>query len=224
MLSLSGCISLQKEPISYPIEKIYPIEQYEEQNQNLHTNADDSISKLVQELPEPAPQLEVKIVGYVNTDVLEVFPSPKKLKAINHVTRGTKIFVFDTKGDWANISADVEYPYWVNLASICFTDKCWVKKNTYTSDPSIDTQSKGLVTLREKKTTHPTVNNQSKIKTTSYSGKGYTNVYGNYVPSPRKSNKPPAGATAKCRDGTWSFSQSSRGTCSHHGGVATWLY
>src|SRR5204862_8035932 len=30
----------------------------------------------------------------------------------------------------------------------------------------------------------------------------------------------PARATARCADGTWSFSEHSRGTCSHHGGVA----
>jgi len=33
----------------------------------------------------------------------------------------------------------------------------------------------------------------------------------------------PAGATARCRDGTYSFSRHRSGTCSHHGGVATWL-
>ncbi len=32
----------------------------------------------------------------------------------------------------------------------------------------------------------------------------------------------PVGATALCRDGSYSFSQSRRGTCSHHGGVAQW--
>jgi hypothetical protein len=31
-----------------------------------------------------------------------------------------------------------------------------------------------------------------------------------------------AGATAKCRDGTLSYSRNRRGTCSHHGGVAVW--
>ncbi|MGA2644526.1 MAG: DUF3761 domain-containing protein [Candidatus Sulfotelmatobacter sp.] len=31
------------------------------------------------------------------------------------------------------------------------------------------------------------------------------------------------GATAQCRDGSYSFSQSRRGTCSHHRGVAKWL-
>jgi hypothetical protein len=34
---------------------------------------------------------------------------------------------------------------------------------------------------------------------------------------------PPKGATAQCRDGTFSFSRTRSGTCSHHGGVARWL-
>lgn len=54
----------------------------------------------------------------------------------------------------------------------------------------------------------------------SGSGNGYINSQGNYVPSP---SSDPAGATAKCSDGTYSYSQSRRGTCSHHGGVAIWL-
>lgn len=33
----------------------------------------------------------------------------------------------------------------------------------------------------------------------------------------------PVGATAVCRDGTYSFSAHRSGTCSHHGGVAKWL-
>jgi hypothetical protein len=43
------------------------------------------------------------------------------------------------------------------------------------------------------------------------------------VHSPAYSDSVPAGASAKCRDGTYSFSQSRRGTCSRHGGVAEWL-
>ncbi len=38
-----------------------------------------------------------------------------------------------------------------------------------------------------------------------------------------RAGSPPAGATALCRDGTYSFSQTHSGTCSHHGGVASWL-
>lgn len=53
----------------------------------------------------------------------------------------------------------------------------------------------------------------------------YTTKDGRSVHSPSKTkgDVAPAGASAKCRDGTWSFSQSRRGTCSHHGGVGSWL-
>ena len=53
--------------------------------------------------------------------------------------------------------------------------------------------------------------------------KYYTNSQGNRVQSPTYFSSPPAGATALCRDGTFSFSRTRRGTCSHHGGVARWL-
>jgi hypothetical protein len=51
----------------------------------------------------------------------------------------------------------------------------------------------------------------------------YTNSQGQTVPRPENCSGPPKGATAQCRDGTYSFSQSRRGTCSHHGGVSKWL-
>jgi hypothetical protein len=55
-------------------------------------------------------------------------------------------------------------------------------------------------------------------------GKGYYNSKGEWVPSPQASpSGPPAGASARCRDGTYSFSRSRSGTCSHHGGVSQWL-
>jgi hypothetical protein len=51
----------------------------------------------------------------------------------------------------------------------------------------------------------------------------YVNARGNCVHRPVRASRAPAGASAKCRDGTYSFSQSRRGTCSWHGGVASWL-
>jgi hypothetical protein len=54
------------------------------------------------------------------------------------------------------------------------------------------------------------------------SGKSYVNVDGVRVPSPVFSDTRPAGASARCRDGSYSFSLHRRGTCSHHGGVAEW--
>ena len=53
----------------------------------------------------------------------------------------------------------------------------------------------------------------------------YINSDGQDVHSPAhtRSGNAPDGASAKCRDGTYSFSQHRRGTCSRHGGVAEWL-
>ncbi len=51
----------------------------------------------------------------------------------------------------------------------------------------------------------------------------YTNVNGHSVHRPMASQSRPSGATARCRDSSWSFSENHRGTCSHHGGVANWL-
>lgn len=51
----------------------------------------------------------------------------------------------------------------------------------------------------------------------------YVNSAGNTICRPTAANVAPQGATAKCGDGTFSYSQSRRGTCSSHGGVAAWL-
>ena len=52
-----------------------------------------------------------------------------------------------------------------------------------------------------------------------------TNRDGNTVHAPARSlsGKAPEGATARCRDATYSFSRHRSGTCSRHGGVADWL-
>ncbi|OGI84555.1 hypothetical protein A3A07_03235 [Candidatus Nomurabacteria bacterium RIFCSPLOWO2_01_FULL_41_52] len=64
-----------------------------------------------------------------------------------------------------------------------------------------------------------TTSNTNSLSNDNY----YTNVNENTVHSPAYSNSVPAGASAVCRDGTYSFSQNRRGTCSRHGGVAEWL-
>lgn len=51
----------------------------------------------------------------------------------------------------------------------------------------------------------------------------YINSAGQRVQSPSYYPSAPRGATARCVDGTYSFSRNRRGACSHHGGVAQWL-
>ncbi|HEV7449470.1 MAG TPA: DUF3761 domain-containing protein [Candidatus Paceibacterota bacterium] len=66
---------------------------------------------------------------------------------------------------------------------------------------------------------HTTASVNNQLSNDNY----YTNVDGNSVHSPAYAPSTPAGASAQCRDGTYSFSQHRSGTCSHHGGVAEWL-
>jgi hypothetical protein len=49
----------------------------------------------------------------------------------------------------------------------------------------------------------------------------YKNAAGHCVQRPASD---PSGATANCRDGSYSYSQHASGTCSHHGGVARWIH
>lgn len=60
---------------------------------------------------------------------------------------------------------------------------------------------------------------------TATQGRGYINSDGEWVPSPAwtADGQPPAGASAQCRDSSYSFSRHRQGTCSHHGGVARWI-
>jgi hypothetical protein len=51
----------------------------------------------------------------------------------------------------------------------------------------------------------------------------YENSSGNTICKPEESSTVPTGATARCADGTYSFSEHRSGTCSYHGGVAEWL-
>ncbi|MFX0580356.1 DUF3761 domain-containing protein [Nocardia nepalensis] len=51
----------------------------------------------------------------------------------------------------------------------------------------------------------------------------YLNSDNQCVHRPQSAPAAPPGATARCTDGTYSYSQHRSGTCSHHGGVAAWL-
>jgi hypothetical protein len=51
----------------------------------------------------------------------------------------------------------------------------------------------------------------------------YKNVNGVSVHSPVHVPVVPVGATAQCKDGSYSFSLHRSGTCSGHRGVAKWL-
>lgn len=56
----------------------------------------------------------------------------------------------------------------------------------------------------------------------SCNGNYYTNVSGHRVHSPSCGRRGEGTPHAICRDGSVSYSEHHRGTCSHHGGVERW--
>jgi hypothetical protein len=47
----------------------------------------------------------------------------------------------------------------------------------------------------------------------------WSKTAGTCIPAPTRTSTPPQGATYQCADGTYSYSKSSKGACSDHGGV-----
>jgi hypothetical protein len=93
--------------------------------------------------------------------------------------------------------------------------------STDIEDPSEDTY--------DDSSSYDSSSDDSETEDTSDSGLSnddtYINSNGNEIHSPAYSenNSVPEGASAQCNDGEYSFSQHRSGTCSRHGGVATWL-
>jgi hypothetical protein len=90
--------------------------------------------------------------------------------------------------------------------------------------PSYQISSQTEIPSQSQTQQHETHSAQAKHAPVNCTNNGtYVNSKGETVKRPENCSSPPKGATARCRDGTYSFSQSRRGTCSHHGGVAKWL-
>ena len=111
---------------------------------------------------------------------------------------------------------------WYRVRHVSSGKTGWIHGNTIklksaNAPPATEQSASGSGSLS------PATPQRARVATT-YSGEDtYINSFGEEVPRPRKSSSVPDGASARCRDGTYSFSRSRRGTCSHHGGVAEWL-
>ena len=117
------------------------------------------------------------------------------------------------KGDLVSLIDATPIGPWYRVRDSRSGSEGWVHGNTISLlQPTESTPSNATSAQRPRRTLPPAT-----------SGRSYVNVDGIRVPSPVFSETKPDGATARCRDGSYSFSQHRRGTCSHHGGVAEWF-
>ncbi|HSE16928.1 MAG TPA: DUF3761 domain-containing protein [Pyrinomonadaceae bacterium] len=117
------------------------------------------------------------------------------------------------KGDLLALIDATPIGPWYRVRDSKTESEGWVHGNTITLLQTIESPPVSVNSIQRPRRTSPP----------PASGRSYINVDGIRVPSPVFSETKPAGATARCRDGSYSFSMHRRGTCSHHGGVAEWF-
>jgi hypothetical protein len=89
-----------------------------------------------------------------------------------------------------------------------------------TSEAPVVTTAPAAVKTTAPKPKAPRTTTQAAPKPAECGADYYRNSDGNCVHRPSDN---PSGATAICKDGSYSYSQHRSGTCSGHGGVRTWL-
>jgi hypothetical protein len=130
-------------------------------------------------------------------------PTSRHVKSIVTKTETTTVSVpFDTKTEGMN---GIKTSTW----NVTYTDR--IETNRTLQKEEITTAPVTKVVLHGTKIAELTCPNGT-----------YVNTDGITVCSPYSAPSVPAGATAQCMDGTYSFSLHHSGTCSHHGGVSQW--
>lgn len=138
---------------------------------------------------------------YITTTSLNIRESRStQAQVIGKFTKGQTIYANKITGDWAHVTVYDDYSG---------HQKGYVHK--------------GYLKRANNNQIEEFKNKSDAAGTTAIGVKYYTNSFGERVQSPTYYSSAPQGATALCRDGTYSFSRNRRGTCSHHGGVSRWL-
>lgn len=155
---------------------------------------------------QPSPSAAV--VGTVNKDDL--------LSLTNTTPNGPWYQIRDSKtGTRGWIHGDTIALLQIADANVVSTTAAQRPRTVATPDQAPRTASTPELEPRASSTPVETLSTTSPVRS-------YVNRDGIRVQSPTFRDTKPAGASARCRDGSYSFSLNRRGTCSHHGGVAEW--
>jgi hypothetical protein len=123
------------------------------------------------------------------------------------------------RGDELALVSSAPTGAWYKVRHAASGSVGWVHGNTISLTRAQGAGAPNTQSAPTVRTSEPT----AKAAPAPASGRSYVNVDGERVPSPVFSDSAPAGASARCRDGSYSFSRHRQGTCSYHGGVASWL-
>ena len=160
--------------------------------------------------------------AYANTISVSTQEQQKPVAAIvkaekanlrDRPSKSGSVVTMVNKGDLLSLINETPVGPWYRVRDTRRDSEGWVHGNTIALLQTTESASADAPSPQRPRRTLPPAT----------SGRSYVNVDGVRVPSPVFSETKPAGATARCRDGSYSFSQHRRGTCSYHGGVAEWF-
>jgi uncharacterized protein YgiM (DUF1202 family) len=183
-------------------------------------------AKIAEVQPQQSPIAVTAIVKAKKANVRE-HPSPLAT-VVRTLSKGDLLSLTDETptGAWYRIrdnktSADG----WIhgNTIALLQTAETTAASTTSAQRPrTVSTPTKTSRTIAPKSEASRTKSAPTSNTPFRRSSRSYVNVDGIRVQSPTFSDTKPTGASARCRDGSYSFSLNRRGTCSHHGGVAEW--
>jgi hypothetical protein len=143
--------------------------------------------------------------NYIGVEAVNISAGINDKYVLTDYKKGDTSFKYGIREDWNNLgSGETDYTF----KASCADEQIVQDHVTMTLENAV------LPVVAT-----PTNYSNSDLSNNNY----YTNSSGQEVHSPAYSASVPAGASARCNDGTYSFSQHRSGTCSGHGGVSTWL-
>jgi uncharacterized protein YgiM (DUF1202 family) len=190
-----------------------------------------ALSSACSSAPLPEQRVEAKIAEAQTAQgstVVAAIVKANKANLREHPSQFATVVGTVSKGDLLSLIDVTPTGPWYRIRDSKKGADGWIHGNTIALQQTADT-SAASTTSTQRPRTVSTTNESSPTqipRTNSTSDtptrRSYVNVDGIRVQSPTFSDTKPAGASARCRDGSYSFSLNRRGTCSHHGGVAEW--
>jgi len=179
----------------------------------------------------PQPRLNARIApGSIpqRTEVVAALVTTQKANLRRSPSISAAVAMVLNKGTLLTVLEPSPVGPWYQVRDSKTDTEGWVHGNAIVLLQTIGTAT----TPRDGRTEHglstpasatPTPAQRPRVTSPLPSSRSYVNVDGIRVRSPVFTETKPDGATARCRDGSYSFSQHRSGTCSHHGGVAEWF-
>jgi len=177
-------------------------------------------------LPERRAEAKVTETQPHQSSIVAAVVKAKKANLREHPSQLATVVGTVSKGDLLSLIDVTPNGPWYRIRDNKSGADGWIHGNTISLLQTAET-SAASTTAAQRLRTVSTQTSRTKSTPTSDSpprdsGRSYVNVDGIRVQSPTFSDTKPAGASARCRDGSYSFSLNRRGTCSHHGGVGEW--